>query len=80
MLITGEENIKRYSLFVLKSALELEVKTGMKVARGQTAYARIKNEFNLKGNIMEYNDFIIFITIIKFTKKRLEAKFAKNIR
>jgi len=50
MLITGEENIKRYRLFVLKSALELEVKTGMKVARGQTAYARIKNEFNLKGN------------------------------
>jgi len=63
MLITGEENIKRYRLFVLKSALELEVKTGMKVSRGQTAYARIKNEFNLKGNKQKVLDQ--FIKILK---------------
>ena len=52
MLITGEENIKRYRLFVLKNALELEVKTGMKVARGQTAYASINNGFNLNINLL----------------------------
>ena len=59
MLITGEENIKRYRLFVLKSALELEIKTEMKVARGQTAYTRIKNEFNLKGNRQKVLDQFI---------------------
>ena len=50
MLITGKENIERYRLLVLKTKLQLEISTGMKVTRGQTAYARIKNEFNLKGN------------------------------
>ena len=50
MLITGKENIERYRLLVLKTKLQLEINTGMKVTRGQTAYARIKNEFNLKGN------------------------------
>ena len=50
MLITGKENIERYRLLVLKTKLQLEINTGVKVTRGQTAYARIKNEFNLKGN------------------------------
>tara|TARA_R100000664_G_C2725533_1_gene117618 strand:+ start:187 stop:387 length:201 start_codon:yes stop_codon:yes gene_type:complete len=50
VLITGKENIERYRLLVLKTKLQLEINTGMKVTRGQTAYARIKNEFNLKGN------------------------------
>ena len=50
MLITGKENIERYRLLVLKTKLQLEINTGMKVTRGQTAYARIKNEFSLKGN------------------------------
>lgn len=50
MMITGEKNIKRYRLFVLKSALEFEIKTGIKLVRGQSAYTRIKNEFKLKGN------------------------------
>ena len=50
MLITGKDNIERYRLFAMKAMLQLEISTGMKVVRGQTAYARIKNEFNLKGN------------------------------
>ena len=50
MLITGKENIERYRLFVLKTKLQLEISTGMKVTRGRTAYSIIKDEFNLKGN------------------------------
>ena len=61
MMITGKENIKRYRLFVLKNALSLEIKTGMKVVRGQTAYTRIKNEFNLKGNKQKVLDQFIKI-------------------
>jgi len=61
MMITGKENIKRYRLFVLKNSLSLEIKTGMKVVRGQTAYTRIKNEFNLKGNKQKVLDQFIKI-------------------
>ena len=50
MIITGEDNIKRLRLITLKHMLDLEIKTGMKVSRGRTAYSIIKNEFNLKGN------------------------------
>ena len=50
MMITGKNNIERYRLFVLKSALAFEIKNKMQLVRGQSAYARIKNEFRLKGN------------------------------
>ena len=50
MLITGKKNIERYRLLVLKTKLQLEISTGMKVTRGRTAYSIIKDEFNLKGN------------------------------
>ena len=50
MMITGKENIKKYRLFVLKNALEFEIKNAIQLVRGQSAYARIKNEFKLKGN------------------------------
>ena len=50
MMITGEDNIKKFRLIALRYALDLEIKTGMKVSRGRTAYSIIKNEFNLKGN------------------------------
>ena len=59
MLITGKDNIERYRLFVLKTKLQLEISTDMKVTRGQTAYARIKNEFNLKGNKQKVLDQFI---------------------
>ena len=61
MLITGKDNIERYRLFVLKTKLQLEISTGMKVTRGQTAYSRIKNEFNLKGNKQKVLDQFIEI-------------------
>ena len=50
MMITGEDNIKKFRLIALKHALDLEIKTGMRIHRGRTAYSIIKNEFNLKGN------------------------------
>ena len=59
MLITGKDNIERYRLFAMKAMLQLEISTGMKVSRGQTAYARIKNEFNLKGNKQKVLDQFI---------------------
>ena len=60
-MITGENNIKRYRLFVLKSALAFEIKTGFQLARGQSAYARIKNEFRLKGNKQKVLDQFVEI-------------------
>ena len=65
MLITGKDNIERYRLFAMKTMLQLEISTGMKVVRGQTAYARIKNEFNLKGNKQKVLDQ--FITMHNLT-------------
>ena len=50
MLITGEDNIKKFRLIALKHALDLEIKTGMRIHRGRTAYSIIKDEFKLKGN------------------------------
>ena len=48
MLITGKDNIELYRMLTLKYALKLEV-AGLK-RKGRTAYAIIKEEFNLKGN------------------------------
>ena len=59
VVITGKENIERYRLLVLKTKLQLEISTGMKITRGQTAYARIKNEFNLKCNKQKVLDQFI---------------------
>ena len=59
VVITGKENIERYRLLVLKTKLQLEISTGMKITKGQTAYARIKNEFNLKGNKQKVLDQFI---------------------
>ena len=47
MLITGN-NINKFRLLALKSALKLEV-LGMS-KRGQSAYSIIKQEFGLKGS------------------------------
>ena len=49
-MITGENNIKKFRLIALKHALDLEIKTSMKIHRGRTAYSIIKDEFKLKGN------------------------------
>ena len=50
MMITGENNIKKFRLIALKYALDLEIKTGMRIHRGRTAYSIIKDEFKLRGN------------------------------
>ncbi len=50
----GWQKIARFADRMLK-----KIKTGMKVSRGQTAYARIKNEFNLKGNKQKVLDQFI---------------------
>ena len=49
-MITGENNIKKFRLIALKYALDLEIKTGMRIHRGRTAYSIIKDEFKLRGN------------------------------
>lgn len=54
MLITGKENIELYDMLRLKYALKLELK-GMKNSRG-SVYAKIKREFNLKGNKQKVYD------------------------
>jgi len=48
VIITGEDNIRRARLIVLKHALRLEIK-GMR-RRGRSAYSIIKSELGLKGN------------------------------
>ncbi len=60
VVITGE-NIGRYRLMVLLSALKLEM-LGIKRSRGRTAYSIIKSEFNLKGNRQSvYNQFKLIV-------------------
>tara|TARA_R100001443_G_scaffold112618_1_gene126269 strand:- start:278 stop:475 length:198 start_codon:yes stop_codon:yes gene_type:complete len=47
-LISTPENINKFRLLTLKSALKLEI-VGMH-RRGRSAYTIIKQEFNLKGS------------------------------
>ena len=54
MVITGKENIAKVRLISLRGALRLELR-GMK-RRGRSAYAIIKEEFNLKGNKQKVYD------------------------
>ena len=49
MVLDKPEMIEGFRLLQLKSALKLEL-IGMKMWRGQSAYARIKEEFGLKGS------------------------------
>ena len=65
-MITGEDNIKKFRLITLKHMLDLEIKTGMKVSRGRTAYSIIKDEFNLKGNKQK-----VFDQFIKLVEERV---------
>jgi|TARA_R100000005_G_C4924995_1_gene156545 hypothetical protein len=47
-LISTPEDINKFRLLTLKSALKLEI-VGMR-RRGRSAYTIIKQEFNLKGS------------------------------
>ncbi len=46
--IDGDDAMKLYRMLTLKSGLKLEL-LGMRMTRGKTCYARIKEEFGLKG-------------------------------
>ena len=47
--ITGKENILAYRERVLLSGLKLETK-GMKMSRGKSCYAIVKQEYGFKGS------------------------------
>ncbi len=44
------EKIELYRLLVLRSALQMEISTGMRMTRGRTAYSIAKKEFGFKGS------------------------------
>ena len=46
--VTGE-HIPLYRLLVMRTGLQLEMK-GIRMSRGRTCYALVKNEFGFKGN------------------------------
>ena len=46
---TGD-GVTLFRMVALQKALSLEVRTGMQMTRGRTAYAIIKSEYGLKGN------------------------------
>jgi len=48
--IAGHENVRNVRILALRSALKLEVNTGMKMSRGISPFAIIKGEFGFKGN------------------------------
>ena len=51
MMITGKEKTLAFRKLTLLNALEIEVKTGLKMtSKMPSAYSIIKKEFNLKGN------------------------------
>jgi uncharacterized protein (DUF2141 family) len=66
VMITGDD-IGRYRLVVLKSALKLEIK-GIRMHRGRTAYSVIKKEFGFKGDRQRVLDQ--FETMIQRDSKR----------
>ena len=60
VVITGKENIERYRLMVLLSALKLEA-LGLK-RRGPSVYSIIRREFNLKGSRQSvYDQFKLIV-------------------
>jgi hypothetical protein len=48
--IDGKENVRAYAELVALHALEFEVRTGMKMTRGRSAYATVKARYGFKGN------------------------------
>ena len=50
IVLDTPEKIELYRLLVLRSALQMEISTGMKMTRGRTAYSMAKKEFGFKGN------------------------------
>ena len=44
------DDVMLFSIIALESALRLEVKTGMKMSNGRTAYSIVKDRYGLKGS------------------------------
>lgn len=49
VVINNPENVQRFQQLATLSALKLEC-LGMKHSSGQSVYARVKRDYNLKGN------------------------------
>ena len=47
--ITGSDDVQLYRILALRSGLALETK-GLRLSRGRSCYATVKNEFGFKGN------------------------------
>lgn len=47
-VITGADDIGKFRILAIRGTLKLELK-GIKMIRGRSAFARIKEEFGLKG-------------------------------
>ena len=48
--IVGEENIRNARILTLRSALKLEVLTGLKMSKRISPFTIVKREFGFKGN------------------------------
>jgi hypothetical protein len=48
--IDGSSSVRAYAELVTLHALEFEVRTGMKMTRGRSAYATVKARYGFKGN------------------------------
>ena len=48
--VSGESNVRAYAELVALHALDLEVRTGLRMSRGRSAYAAVKARYGFKGN------------------------------
>ena len=48
--IVGKDNIRAFAELMILRALDFEVRTGMKLTRGPSAYARVKDRYGFRGN------------------------------
>ena len=48
--IVGKDNVRAFAELMILRALDFEVRTGMKLSRGPSAYARVKAHYGFKGN------------------------------
>jgi hypothetical protein len=48
--IVGEDNVRAFAELMILRALDFEVRTGMKLSRGPSAYATVKARYGFRGN------------------------------
>ncbi len=54
--LTNEKQIRAFQEATLFRGLKLEIQTGMKMSRGRTAYAIIKERYGFKGGKQKVYD------------------------